>query len=235
MAESPHHPEFWNVRYETGRMGWDLGRVPAKLLQHLAEHPAGGRVLIPGCGSGWELAAFVAAGWDAVALDFSPAAVALARSRQGPVLSDRIVLGDFFTHEFAGGPFDAIYERTFFCALTLERRPDYIQRVSSLLKSDGLLFGFFYLGTEAGGPPYALYPEDDRRHFGSAFRIEGDEPSPDALPIFAGKERWRLLRPAPPKIRFHSQKRAPGAILTSYVSPQSFPRLQQPDHPASRR
>jgi SAM-dependent methyltransferase len=194
MSDKPHHPDFWNVRYETGKTGWDLGRTPSRLERYLAAHPAGGRVFIPGCGSGWELEAFARAGYDALALDFAPAAVARAQARVGPALAGRIVLGDFFHHDL-GAPFDLVYERTFFCALPPERRPDYIRRVRELLKPGGLLLGFFYLGTERGGPPYALFPEDETGLFGPAFAVQVDEPSPDGLPMFEGGERWRELAP----------------------------------------
>ncbi|MFI5338010.1 MAG: methyltransferase domain-containing protein [Opitutales bacterium] len=197
MSDTPHHPDFWNVRYETGRTGWDLGGIPARLSRYLAAHPSGGRVLIPGSGSGWELAAFAAAGWDALALDFAPAAVTQARARLGPALAARVLLGDFFTQEIAGPRFDAIYERTFLCALPPELRPAYVRRVHELLQPEGVLLGFFYLGTERGGPPYALFPEDDQGLLGPAFTLLQDEPSPDALPLFAGGERWRELRPRP--------------------------------------
>lgn len=196
MSDTPHHPDFWNIRYETGKTGWDLGCVPTRLERYLAEHPAGGRVLIPGCGSGWELEAFVRAGYDAIALDFAPAAVALAQARVGPVLAGRVVLGDFFQHGL-GGPFDLVYERTFFCALPPDRRPDYVRRVRQLLKPGGILLGFFYLGTEPGGPPYALFPDDEQALLDTAFSRLNDEPSPDALPLFNGGERWRELRPIP--------------------------------------
>jgi hypothetical protein len=194
MGETPHHPDFWNIRYERGQTGWDLGRVPSRLERHLAAHPGPVRVLIPGCGSGWELEAFVRAGYDALALDFAPAAVARARARVGPSLAGRILLGDFFHHDL-GAPFDFVYERTFFCALPPELRAAYIERVRGLLRPAGRLIGFFYLGTERGGPPYALFPEHEAELFGGSFRPLVDEPSPDGLELFEGGERWRELAP----------------------------------------
>jgi hypothetical protein len=41
-------------------MPWDFGGVPVFLEKHYGP----GRVLIPGCGSGYEIEAFSSAGWD---------------------------------------------------------------------------------------------------------------------------------------------------------------------------
>lgn len=187
-------PEFWDGRFRTGRTPWDLGRVPSRLERWLAAHPGPGRALLPGCGSGWELAAFVRAGYDALALDFAPAAVARVREVLGPEFAERVVLGDFFTHDFGAPGFDVIYERTFLCALPPRLRADYLRRTRELLRPGGVLLGFFYLGAEAGGPPYALYPPDDATLWTGAFECTVDEESPDALPLFSPGERWREFR-----------------------------------------
>src|ERR1035437_7553388 len=82
MSDSAAQPEFWNTRYAAGHMPWDFGGVPAALVRFLAAHPGAGRhALIPGCGSGYEIAAFAVAGWDVTAIDFSPPAIAQARTR----------------------------------------------------------------------------------------------------------------------------------------------------------
>jgi len=97
--------------------------------------------------------------------------------------------------ERAAESFDLIYERTFFCALPPELREDYIDRVRGLLRPAGRLAGYFYLGTGTDGPPYPLDPAEESGLFGPGFTLELDEPSPDALPVFAGGERWREYRP----------------------------------------
>ncbi|MBI2348719.1 MAG: SAM-dependent methyltransferase, partial [Deltaproteobacteria bacterium] len=57
-------------------MPWDAGGVPHELAGYLAGAPRGGRALIPGCGAAYEAAAFHEAGYEVIAIDFSPAAVA---------------------------------------------------------------------------------------------------------------------------------------------------------------
>jgi len=58
-----------------------------------------GRILIPGWGSGYKIQAFHAAGYDVSAIDFSRDAVEQAKRVLG-VVAKRVVLGDFFAHDF---------------------------------------------------------------------------------------------------------------------------------------
>ena len=118
-AEDPAAPEFWSSRYAAGRTPWDLHGVPAALIDFLQRTPRGGKVLIPGCGFGYEIRAFHDAGWEVTAVDFAPGAIERVRAVLGP-LAGMVQLGDFFTYDFAGC-FDLVYERTFLCALDPSR------------------------------------------------------------------------------------------------------------------
>ena len=194
MTDDPTARAFWNVRYEAGTTPWDQGGVPAPLARHLAAHPGhGARVLIPGCGSGYEVAAFTQAGYRVTAIDFSAPAVARARSTVGSALAPRILEGDFFAHPFADAPFDCVYERTFLCALPIERRETIVARTAALLKPGGKLIGIYYFGDSDDGPPFGLAPSDPVRLFDPSFQLVRDEPvvSEESLAFFAGHERWQ--------------------------------------------
>ena len=78
-ASDSNQPDFWTARYAAGKTPWDFGGVPSALISFLERSTAPGRVLIPGCGSGYEIQAFHAAGYDVSAIDFSPAAVDQAK------------------------------------------------------------------------------------------------------------------------------------------------------------
>lgn len=143
-APTPNEPTFWDQRYVAGKMPWDCGGVPGALAAYLRRHPRGGRALVPGCGSGYEIHAFEAAGWDVLGLDFSAAAVQRARAVLG-LLADRVTEGDFFTHPLAVAGFDLVYERTLLCALPPETWAAYARRVAELLKPGAVLCGFFFL------------------------------------------------------------------------------------------
>lgn len=190
-------PAFWDVRYTSGQTPWDFGGVPSALKEYLRTHPGkGARALIPGCGSGYEIAAFAAAGYEVTAIDLSPAAVARARANAGPALADRILTGDFFQHDFAPASFDLIYERTFLCAIPPDQRTAYRDRLAQLLKANGAFIGYFYYQNTdpTDGPPHGLAWGESDLLFARHFLLLRDIPSSDALEMFKGRERWQESR-----------------------------------------
>ena len=186
-------PEFFDTRYAAGRMPWDFGGVPDLLKVFLEKHRGPGRVLIPGCGSGYEIEAFSSAGWDVVGIDFSRAAVARARSLLGP-LANKVHQGDFFDYPFGEGCFDLIYERTFLCTFAPEFWPRYAQRIVNLAAPASILCGFFFLGPEDEPPPYPISKNQLDALLGPWFQQIEDQPVEDSLPLLAGKERWQIWR-----------------------------------------
>jgi SAM-dependent methyltransferase len=185
-------PEFWEKRFRENFTPWDAGRIPSMLREFLKTEPRGGRVLIPGCGSGYEVRAFVEAGHDVLAVDFAPAAVERAQEVLGP-LAGRVRLADFF--EFGPeAPFDLIYERAFLCSLPRPLRPRYAERARALLGPRGRIAGFFYFEDGERGPPFGLKSgELDTLLFDRFDQIE-DKAVDDSIPIFVGKERWKIWK-----------------------------------------
>ena len=194
MDEVPSSdPEFFDIRYAAGRMPWDHGGVPNSLKIFLNEHRGPGRVLIPGCGSGYEIEAFSSGGWDVIGIDFSKVGVARARKLLGP-LADKVCEGDFFTYPLRERCFDIIYERTFLCALPPDFRPRYAQRIAALIAPSGILCGFFFLGPEEEPPPYPISQDQLDGLLGGSFEKVEDNPVEDSLPLYTGKERWQIWR-----------------------------------------
>ena len=193
MDKSPdsNQPDFWTVRYAAGKTPWDLGGVPSALKSFLERNSAPGQVLIPGCGSGYELQAFYTAGYDVSAIDFSPAAIEQAKRVLGP-LAERVILGDFFTYNFRERLFDLIYERTFLCSMTPSRWPEYVNRMADLLSPRGRLVGvFLYAQTRSSGPPFPLTEIEAEKLFKQRFQLQRCEVMTDSLPSFRDMERWQ--------------------------------------------
>ncbi len=193
MAQDSALPGFWDVRYRGAVTPWDAGGVPPALSDWAARAPARGRLLIPGCGSGYEARCLHRQGYEVLAIDFSPAAVAVAQAELGP-LAGLVREADFFA--FPAEPFDALYERAFLCALPRRLWPDWAARCAALLRPGGLLFGYFFLDDNAKGPPFGIAPGALEALLGTDFvRIEDTPvPAPDSLPVFRGKERWQVWR-----------------------------------------
>lgn len=195
MKQDSSLPFFWDTRYEKGDTPWDAGGIPPRLAAFLRDEPPGRRVLIPGCGSGYEIAAFAKAGHDVTAIDFSSAAVERARRPLGP-LAERVVFGDFFRADFAPDAFDLIYERTFLCALPRRLWPHYVRRMAALLESGGRLAGFFLFDDSEKGPPFGLKMGELEALLSARFHRTSDEPVPkqQSVTVLADKERWQIWK-----------------------------------------
>lgn len=187
-TQDPALPEFWEKRFREGITPWDAGRVPARLTRFLAAEPPA-RVLIPGCGSAYEVRAFVDAGWEVTAIDYAPAAIERARIELGE-LAGHVRLADFF--RFDVPLIDLIYERAFLCALPRHLWFDYAARVGELLRPGGRIAGFYFFSNELRGPPFGLGAGQLPSLLEPAFACVDDEAVEDSLPVFAGKERWQV-------------------------------------------
>lgn len=169
----------WNQRYVDQDFPWDLG-APSPVVQGLADRAlaGAGRVVVPGCGRGWDVEALAAKGHHVVGLDIAPAALDLARERiaerslPGTVelIEGDVLLGEG-TEPDGGDGFDGWAEHTCFCALDPEQWPAYVEAAWRRLKPGGSLFGAF-LHFEGGGPPFGTHPAELRRLFGPRFEIE---------------------------------------------------------------
>jgi hypothetical protein len=189
----PGEPEFWDLRYGARFAPWDAGKVPAQLRAFAAERPHDAKVLVPGCGSAWDVRCFAENGWDVLGIDFSHAALAAA----APILgrhANRVRHADFFA-PIPEAPFDVVYERAFLCALPRRMRPDWARGMARLVKPGGSLAGFFYFDEGERGPPFPLHAQQELdRLLEPAFARVIDEAVPDSIPVFAGRERWQVWR-----------------------------------------
>ncbi|WP_395743412.1 methyltransferase [Prosthecobacter sp.] len=184
----------WNQAYQENFTPWDKGLPAPPLVEWLAGHTLSGRVLVPGCGLGHDVAHLVSLGVDAYGLDIAPTAVARAKERH-PALAERFVCADLF--EFRG-QYDAIVEHTCLCALPPEWRAKYRDAVISLLKPEGLLVGVFYINPDMDpgetGPPFGISTEELTALFAERFQIVESQVPAAAYPGREGRECLRVLR-----------------------------------------
>ncbi len=161
----------WDQSYRDGFTPWDKGAPSPPLVEWLARHALAGRVLVPGCGVGHDVAHLLSCGIDAIGLDLAPTAIERAKERY-PEHEARFVLGDLFA--FAG-QFDAIIEHTCLCALPPELRVAYRDAVAALLKPSGRLIGVFYLNPEMDpgetGPPFGIAEDELTALFADRFEV----------------------------------------------------------------
>ncbi|HJV87992.1 MAG TPA: methyltransferase domain-containing protein [Noviherbaspirillum sp.] len=191
-SRDPSAPEFWSERFEQEFTPWDRGDVPEAFRHFVEKSPQPYVTLIPGCGTGYEVACLSEAGWDVTAIDFSPAAVDAARKALER-WAERVVQADFFGFAPAR-PVELIYERAFFCALPRQMRQAVVNRWAELLPPGGLLAGFFFFDDAPKGPPFGIVPAELENLLTPFFERIADEAVADSLPVFAGRERWQVWR-----------------------------------------
>ncbi|TXI12186.1 MAG: methyltransferase domain-containing protein [Polynucleobacter sp.] len=132
---------FWQEKYRLNQTGWDRGAVSPQLLAWCEQRiltPC--RIVVPGCGSGWEVLELAKRGFEVVAIDYAEAALnKTADLLQKANLNAELIQADVLTLEFSNF-FDAIYEQTCLCALHPDAWLDYSNKLYSWLKPKGNLF-----------------------------------------------------------------------------------------------
>jgi trans-aconitate methyltransferase len=191
-SRDPLAPAFWDERFDRGFTPWDRGGAPSELHTFVAQSARPLTALVPGCGSAYELALMLDAGWDATAIDFSPSAVARAKSLAGQ-WAERIVQADFFGYT-PPRPLDLIYEQAFLCALPRARWPAVAERWATLLGPSGLLAGYFFFDDTPKGPPFGIARERLDALLAPYFDCIAEQAVAASMPVFEGRERWMVWR-----------------------------------------
>jgi SAM-dependent methyltransferase len=190
MAQDSSRADFWDTRFREGVTPWDAGGAPARLTAWLEARPTKLRVLVPGCGTGYEAKLLADRGHEVLAIDFSEAAIEAARRKLGL----QIRKADFFALD--EGAFDLVYERALLCALPRARWPDWGRRMAELVRPGGELAGFFFLDDNQRGPPFGTSRAELKALRAGAFECteEADVPPADSIPVFQGKEIWQVWK-----------------------------------------
>lgn len=186
--------QYWNNRYETKATGWDLGQVSPPLQAYIDQLVDKNlRILIPGCGNGYEAAYLVQQGFTNITvLDIAPLLVAELQKQFTNEPSIKIIAGDFFVHQ---GKYDLILEQTFFCAIDPSLRPAYAKQMHQLLAPGGKLVGvLFSREFEAAGPPFGGKAEEYMAYFEPHFLPLVFEPCYNSVQPRAGNELFVILQ-----------------------------------------
>lgn len=158
-SDSPH---FWNNLYSSKRFPWDLGS-PTPVFQRLAKRNnlEPGQMLVLGAGRGHDARLFARHNFTVTAVDFSEEAVEAMNQLEDPEYPVEVIHSDFFSLPLTwSGRFDYVLDYTSFCAILPQRRVEYADLVTRLLKLGGkLIMLAFPIGNRPGGPPFVVQPE----------------------------------------------------------------------------
>jgi 2-polyprenyl-3-methyl-5-hydroxy-6-metoxy-1,4-benzoquinol methylase len=205
--------DYWENRYQTNDMSWEKGAPSPGLVDFLAAHPelSGGdapvamslgvmlaaapratrpplTVCVPGCGTGNDVRALAAAGFDAHGFDFAPSAIQLSRDKTAAAgLKAHFAQADFL-HDEPPQKFDWLFEHTLFCAIQPSERDAYVRALLRWLKPGGQYLAVNYLLCEPKGPPWPVTREELLARFSPHFDLRADW-LPPSYPSRTGKER----------------------------------------------
>jgi len=160
--------EFWSNRYKEQNTQWDL-KGPSRPIKEYIDQLENKeiKILIPGCGFGYEGEYLLRKGFENVyLLDYSPEPIEEFKKRVPEFPEDHLLVADFFTYE---NQFDLIIEQTLFCAIDPKLRPDYAKQVAELLKPEGKLVGVLFDKDFPSGPPFGGSKEEYMKYFSPWF------------------------------------------------------------------
>ncbi len=179
--------DYWNNRYETAETGWDLKTISPPLRAYIDQLTDKNlRILIPGCGSGYEAEYLLKQGFqDVTFIDFAPLAVEKMKVYLSEYQNINIICANFFTHE---GKYNLILEQTFFCALNPNLRTNYVQKMSELLVENGKLVGLLFSVEFPKNPPFGGSKEGYSTLFSNDFKINLLEPCYNSVKPRQGSE-----------------------------------------------
>ena len=191
-------PSFWEESYRQGQTGWDLG-MPTPVFQRLSESGEflPGKMLVLCAGRGYDARLFARLGFNVTAVDFAEEAVNEMQAHDDPQGTMEVMQADIFDLPvFMEEEFDYILEYTCFCAIDPQRRVDYIQSVTSLLKPGGIYIALaFPIGGRTGGPPFVVSPDELIEPLGErGFELLLREVPHDSVPGREGIEELIILK-----------------------------------------
>jgi SAM-dependent methyltransferase len=195
----PRKSEFWESRYVGKVTNWDLYQPAPALLSWLkSSRKQSGKVLVLGCGRGYDAIALAEHGFEVTAIDFAPTAIAAARTLAAEAeVSIRWLQADIFALDASfDGWADVVFEHTFFCTLEPASRPRYRELVSRLVKPGGDLVGVFFTFADDGseGPPFTIDAGDLPGLLAPEFACTLLAPVPDSVEERKGEEHFAIYR-----------------------------------------
>lgn len=183
----------WGDCYRQGKTPWEKGQAHPELAGLLEVHHdlvvAADHILVPGCGFGHDARLIDRHSEGTVTgLDIAPEAIEQARIlTEGP--GPQWEVGDLFSWT---GSYDLVFEHTCFCAIPVERRPDYVESMARLIRPGGNLLGIFFLNPDHEGevgPPFGVQREELDDFFGDLFEVRWSAPPRLTYPSRLGEGR----------------------------------------------
>lgn len=183
---------YWENRYQKGDTGWDAGKITTPIKEYIDQLTDKNlKILIPGAGNGYEFDYLIKKGFKNVfVIDIAETPLNNIKKRK-PEYSSHLIHDDFFAFN---DTFDLILEQTFFCALLPNMRPQYVEKMVSLLNPKGKIAGllFDFPLTEVG-PPFGGSKKEYLELFSEKFHIKTLEKAHNSIKPRENKELFFIF------------------------------------------
>lgn len=204
------NPEFWQARWQEGRIGFNQPAVNPLLVKYFSalNLPAGSRIFVPLCGKSIDMVWLASQGYEVVGIELVESAVqeffdeqdintivsqptddSTIKRYQGTLANQTITLwvADIFALASINiGVVDAVYDRAALIAMPTEMRPRYSEQVAQLSgtansRAPQLLLTLNYNQEEWAGPPFSISNHQVQQYYSGHYQIIKLESEPSTL------------------------------------------------------
>ena len=124
-------------------------------------------------------------------VDYAPTPIQNLKEKLPQVAEEHFIQRDFFEIE---NQFDLIIEQTFFCALDVELRTKYVEKMHSLLRPNGKLTGLlFQFPLTEVGPPFGGSFDEYQQLFINDFHLKKMETAYNSIKPRKGNELFFIF------------------------------------------
>lgn len=185
---------FWQNRYEQGKTEWDIGYVSPPIKHYidskLSHADKNLSILIAGAGNGYEAQYLHELGFNQViVVDIALMPLENLAQKIPTFNKSHLLQIDFFDLNEEKYQFDFSIEQTFFCAITPDRRAEFVRKTHSLLKPGGRLVGVLWdCSFEGEQPPFGGNRAEYQELFAKQFEFDVFSSCKNSHPKRQGRE-----------------------------------------------
>lgn len=199
MYAQVNKASFWDEIYKNNQSKWDLMSANPVFIDLLekSEFLKPGKLFIAGSGKGFDALAAAKKNFDVTAVDFSSEAISfskkLAEKESGKI---NFIQGDIFelSNEYFE-LYDYAYEYVTYCAINPERRKEFAEKISSLIKPGGrLITVLFPIDKREGGPPFSIEVVEFYNNFSRFLKLEFASKQINSVKPRKGNEILQIYR-----------------------------------------
>ncbi len=186
--------KYWSNRYKESRIKWDIGAISTPLKEYIDQlEDKTQKILIPGSGNSYEAEYLHLQGFTNVfVVDIAKEPLENLKSRVPSFPAAHLLQQDFFTLDLQ---FDLILEQTFFCALDINLRAKYVEKMQDLLYPNGKLVGLLFdFPLKTSGPPFGGNKKEYRKLFQPYFKLLKLEKCYNSISPRSGNELFFIFK-----------------------------------------